>query len=454
MIKKRNIKLSVLLIVFIVVLFSYSACDISDESTDEEIIEVIETSEVSTIEEEIDSGLLQIVDIIEITDEDVLNFISYPDKVTVLQGSEDIDFLSLIDTDETAIESVTVDSGTVDFAETGEYEITYHIEANVQAFFDEEQVLVLDDEPQVFEFTSTVSIVSEREARLLRGSDSDAVIYATGMEAYEPLSEASVEEYAMYSSTWLNVRSGPSVDYDRLFVLSLNQAVTVSSEVDNGWVYVTTEDGSVGYCNGSYLSEEKVTVTTNTSSGSSSSNSSGSSSGSSSSGSSSSSSVANSVIDGVVYRDNCTDAQWNQAVAYWNQVPSGLRSAFISRGWKMIVTNNDFWTSRGYSSLAGITIYDSKLIYIRASNMRTTTFGHELGHFLDYINGFPSQSSTFASYFASEKSSFVEYDSRGDQSKTSAIEFWAAIVAQLFVAPNTESTAPNSFAYVRQYMLW
>lgn len=239
--------------------------------------------------------------------------------------------------------------------------------------------------------------------------------------------ETPVTPYVMYAQTSLNVRSGPDVSFERLFTLPVNEQVSVTAKVDNGWVAVTAGEQS-GYCNKTYLGMEEVAVeeTSNVST----------------------------VIDGALVRENCSDAEWNAAIRYWNQVPSGLRRSFAANNWQMIVTNNNFWTSNGYSSLAGLTLPDAHVIYIHASHMRKTTVGHEMCHYLDMVQGWPSQSVAFADLFAQERGSFTEYDSRGDQSKQNVTEYFAAVACQLFVAPETESSAPQSFAYVRQYMLW
>lgn len=120
----------------------------------------------------------------------------------------------------------------------------------------------------------------------------------------------------------------------------------------------------------------------------------------------------------------------------------------------MVVTNNDFCTQYGYGGmiLAALTVMDENLIYIHASHMRSITIGHELGHFLDCIAGWPSQTSEFQQLFWQESGSFVEHDSRGDQSKQNTHEFFAAICCQTYIAPDTEATAPQSFAFVKQYL--
>ena len=65
--------------------------------------------------------------------------------------------------------------------------------------------------------------------------------------------------YEMYSTTSLNVRNYPSTDGNVVGVLSLNEKVEVTGEVDNGWVRISYED-STAYVKADYLSKEKIVV--------------------------------------------------------------------------------------------------------------------------------------------------------------------------------------------------
>lgn len=64
-----------------------------------------------------------------------------------------------------------------------------------------------------------------------------------------------IEDKTMYSKISLNVRSGPSVDFDRVEVLNEGEAVTVTGIASTGW-YQVLIDGEVGYASGKYLTDE------------------------------------------------------------------------------------------------------------------------------------------------------------------------------------------------------
>ncbi len=73
----------------------------------------------------------------------------------------------------------------------------------------------------------------------------------------KPLPEYTVEEMEaiMYATLSLNVRSGPSTDYDKIDSLKEGEAVTVTGRASTGW-YRVVIDGEVGFASNIYLSSE------------------------------------------------------------------------------------------------------------------------------------------------------------------------------------------------------
>ena len=68
--------------------------------------------------------------------------------------------------------------------------------------------------------------------------------------------DSYTEEHAIYKKTThdLNLRTGPSAGYDRIFTLKKGEMVkTVAAE--NGWDKIVTQSGYVGWCNNYYLIE-------------------------------------------------------------------------------------------------------------------------------------------------------------------------------------------------------
>lgn len=64
------------------------------------------------------------------------------------------------------------------------------------------------------------------------------------------------EERNLYTTSPLNVRSGPGIEYDVIKVLNIGDSITVSAECDNGWYRINLDDTTYGYINQTYTSEE------------------------------------------------------------------------------------------------------------------------------------------------------------------------------------------------------
>ena len=63
----------------------------------------------------------------------------------------------------------------------------------------------------------------------------------------------------MYATHALNVRRGPSTDYEVVSYLKMAQAVEVTGQAETGW-YQLMVDGAPAYASNSYLSETKVEI--------------------------------------------------------------------------------------------------------------------------------------------------------------------------------------------------
>ena len=76
---------------------------------------------------------------------------------------------------------------------------------------------------------------------------------------FKALNGFSVEDLAdttMYAKQTVNVRKGPSADYEQLGSLSSGQEVTVTGIADTGWYRINYND-ETGYCSNNYLQTEK-----------------------------------------------------------------------------------------------------------------------------------------------------------------------------------------------------
>ena len=78
----------------------------------------------------------------------------------------------------------------------------------------------------------------------------------------EPQQEFTVEEKEaaiMYAKSGVNVRKGPSQDYEKIGSLSAGQEITVTGVADTGWYQITYQD-QTGYCSNNYLQADKPVI--------------------------------------------------------------------------------------------------------------------------------------------------------------------------------------------------
>lgn len=80
-------------------------------------------------------------------------------------------------------------------------------------------------------------------------------------EEAKPVGVITPMNAVMYAISDVNVRSGPSPDYERVGHLSGGDEVTVTGQAENGWYRIKFKDGEY-FVSNSYLNTEKVTVAT------------------------------------------------------------------------------------------------------------------------------------------------------------------------------------------------
>lgn len=126
-------------------------------------------------------------------------------------------------------------------------------------------------ENAVTESTETVAEETEIPEEVIEAKDAPEanpdLVEATEVIETE---EIEIPEYIVtemsatkYAKSSVNVRSGPSSEYDRVGGLSTNQQVTVTGQADTGW-YRIDFNGTEAFVSNSYLVDEKVAVNTTT----------------------------------------------------------------------------------------------------------------------------------------------------------------------------------------------
>lgn len=127
-----------------------------------------------------------------------------------------------------------------------------------------------DESAEVIESIEAVETVdtveTTTEAEVSEGADTnqeDAIpTDNTGTDdsvSSEPDFTVADMSMTMYANQSVNVRSGPSTDYDKLGGLSANDEVKITGQADTGWYRIEYKGGEA-YVSNSYLVSEKVEV--------------------------------------------------------------------------------------------------------------------------------------------------------------------------------------------------
>ena len=144
------------------------------------------------------------------------------------------------------VEVVSVTSDTVTFE-------TEHFSVYAVVKFDSNVMSETDfvrNSEEIAETASTPETSTEENSEAVSEPDSEAVV-----EPEFTVTEVTATKYATQS---VNVRSGPSTDYDKIGGLTTNQEVQVTGQASTGWYRFTWTDGREAYVSDKYLSDSKV----------------------------------------------------------------------------------------------------------------------------------------------------------------------------------------------------
>ncbi len=114
------------------------------------------------------------------------------------------------------------------------------------------------------ETETAVEEETSQEIETVEENTEDATEETTGAETVKtekkPIVVTRLEEpKTLYATIALNVRRGPSTDYERAGSLAVADAVTVLGQADTGW-YFFMKDGQAVYASDKYLSETKPEI--------------------------------------------------------------------------------------------------------------------------------------------------------------------------------------------------
>ena len=146
------------------------------------------------------------------------------------------------------VEVVSVTSDTVTF-ETEHFSVYAVVKFDSNVISETDFVRNSEEIAENSEAVSTPETSTEENSEAVSESDSEAVV-----EPEFTVTEVTATKYATQS---VNVRSGPSTDYDKIGGLTTNQEVQVTGQANTGWWRIQYNGGEA-YVSDKYLADEKV----------------------------------------------------------------------------------------------------------------------------------------------------------------------------------------------------
>ena len=147
------------------------------------------------------------------------------------------------------VEVVSVTSDTVTF-ETEHFSVYAVVKFDSNVMSETDFVRNSEEIAENSEAVSTPETSTEENSEAVSEPDSEAVV-----EPEFTVTEVTATKYATQS---VNVRSGPSTDYDKIGSLSTNQEITVNGVCDQtGWFRFDL-NGTVAFVSNRYVSDEKL----------------------------------------------------------------------------------------------------------------------------------------------------------------------------------------------------
>ena len=112
--------------------------------------------------------------------------------------------------------------------------------------------------------------------------------------------------------------------------------------------------------------------------------------------------------DGLISTDGgVSKGYFDDVVANYLLIPESVRHCIENDDWEIWIVSSELKAENMDGTIAAMTVYDSKRIYI--TTLDATAIIHEMGHYLDYKNGFCSQDIP-SDVYARELNGFIQID--------------------------------------------
>lgn len=226
----------------------------------------------------------------------------------------------------------------------------------------------------------------------------------------------------VYATCDVNIRELPSKDSNKYGLLRFGEQITRTGVGDNGWSRVIYND-NILYINSKFLSTDKPILKTS------------------------------SYIGNFIQKSGNVDNVYLEMVSNQiSKIPEKIISLLTNNDSTIYVTDENLALTHCngiYSSLQGVTIYDTNTILIedrKAACVGATV--HECGHLFDKLLGFPSiYDNNFISLYEIEKDSLLSISS--SYSTPNTTEYFAELFdCYIKNRDKLKEKCPNSFSFI------
>lgn len=300
----------------------------------------------------------------------------------------------------------------------------------------ETDIIIVENTSKVHKNTSESTIEIDSEIKSIAVEQEEVAIEPTVEEqdtevVTEPTHEIEyIDSYTMFTTQSLNLRSGPSTDYDILTSVGINTELKVIGTCDS-WRLVDYKDNEY-FCSGKYLSTERTEVVK----------------------------TEPSPYDNyIIGEDGVQSDIIKYANDYWNKnVPNNIKEFVVNNAWKIIVSAQPLKDRFGYSySIAGLTSDTEHAVYLDSRKSAiNTSMVHEIGHVIDYsLDYYPicSLRDEFVEIYNEECNNFVDVTGSPDYARSSSLEYFASVFSNIVLSPaSCRNQCPKTVAYIEQYI--
>lgn len=247
----------------------------------------------------------------------------------------------------------------------------------------------------------------------------------------------------MYATEKVNIRVSPKVGTTKIGFLNKNEAIHVIGICDNGWSKVLYNE-STAYISSNYLSPNKVAVASDQNKVSEAKKPEPTKM------EETSVKTYPSFVEVIGVSDDYVD----KVLSNYYRIPEVARSKFESFGGVLSITNENLGAKFFNDSsmhIVAVTNYkgSSKECSINIGTRDSTAVLHEMGHFIDYVSGYLSDTEEYKSIWGSEVEAFKSFHYTADENTNTANEYFAESFQVYIESPNElQEKCPQSYNYI------